>query len=277
MADPGRKRAVEEAADRIRDDILTGRHRPGDHLPGERELSAQLGVSRLTLRSALARLEAEGLVRPVHGAGNLVRDYRESGTVDLLGYLTRLAFEGRAVPVDVLGDLLELRRALAVEALGLAAERGTDAELEAMREHVRAQHALVDRPEAYMESDLAFARLVVRATHNIAFELAFNTVQKVIAGNGALELAYAANARQTLQVYERLLDWMGRRDSGRVRRVTSRLLERLDRRTLQLLAELGGTGTDEREPERRRPRARPRSVRGRSAPRPRSGAAPSQR
>ncbi len=244
MADPARKRAVEEAADRIREDILTGHHRAGDHLPGERELSAQLGVSRLTLRSAIARLEAEGLVRAVHGAGNLVMDYRESGTVDLLGYLARLAFEGRIVPVAVLGELLELRRALAVEALGLAAERGTDAELREMRAHVRAQHALVEQPRAYMESDLGFARLVVRATHNIAFELAFNTVQKAIAGNAALELAYYANARQTLLVYERLLDLMDKRDAGRVRQVTSRLLERLDRRTLGLLAGLGGAPDD---------------------------------
>lgn len=244
MADPGRKRAVEEAADRIRDDILTGRHRAGDNLPGERELSTRLGVSRLTLRSAIARLEAEGLVRAVHGAGNLVQDYRESGTVDLLGYLARLAFEGRVVPVDVLGELLELRRALAVEALGLAAERGTDAELAEMRAHVQAQHRLVDQPKAYMESDLAFARLVVRATHNIAFELAFNTVSKAIAGNSALELAYYANAHQTLAVYERLLELMEKRDSGRVRQVTSRLLERLDRRTLGLLAGLGGVPED---------------------------------
>lgn len=242
MADPGRKRAVEEAADRIRDGILVGRYRAGDHLPGERELSQQLGVSRLTLRSALARLEAEGLVRAMHGAGNLVLDYRESGTIDLLGYLARLSLEGRVVPVDVLGDLLELRRAIAVEALGLAAERCTDAELEAMREHVRAQHALLDQPRAFMEADLAFARLVVRATHNIAFELVFNTVQKTIMSNSALEIAYWANAPQTLRVYERLLRRMGRRDAERVRQVTAGLLERLDRRTLELLAGLGPGG-----------------------------------
>ena len=245
MADPGRKRAVEEAADSIRDGILVGRYRAGDHLPGERELSQQLGVSRLTLRSALARLEAEGLVRAMHGAGNRVLDYRESGTIDLLGYLARLSLEGRVVPVDVLGDLLELRRAIAVEALGLAAERCTDAELEAMREHVRAQHALLDQPRAFMEADLAFARLVVRATHNIAFELVFNTVQKTIMSNSALEIAYWANAPQTLRVYERLLRRMGRRDAERVRQVTRGLLERLDRRTLELLAGLGGGGAIE--------------------------------
>lgn len=238
VADPGRKRAVEEAADRIREGILTGTYRAGERLPGERELAITLGVSRLTLRSAIARLEAEGLVRAVHGSGNLVQDYRESGTIDLLGYLAQLAFDGRAVPVAVLSELLELRRALAVEALGLAAERGTDAQFAAMRAQLVILGGLLDEPRGFMDADLAFARLVVRATHNIAFELVFNTVQKAVAGNPALELAYHANARQTLHVYTRLLELMERRDSARVRQVTSRLLERLDRRTLGLLGGL---------------------------------------
>ena len=238
MAEPGRKRAVESAADRLREDILTGTYPAGEHLPGERDLSSALGVSRLTLRSAIARLEAEGLVKAVHGAGNLVMDYRESGGIDLLGHLAELAMQGRVVPVTVLGELLELRRAIAVDALGLATERGTDAELEEMRAHVRAQHALIEKPGEYMRSDLAFARLVIRATHNIAFELVFNTVQKTIAENAALELVYYANASQTLTVYARLLDLMQKRDGERVRRLGARLLTRLDRRTLALIEQL---------------------------------------
>jgi DNA-binding FadR family transcriptional regulator len=237
MADAVRKRAVEEAADRIREDILTGRYRAGEHLPGERELSTSLGISRLTLRSAIARLEAEGLVRAVHGSGNLVQDYRESGTIDLLGYLAQLALDGRVVPVAVLSELLELRRALAVEAVGLVAERSTEADRAALRAQHRAMTEQLGQPRAFVEADLAFARRVVRATHNIAFELVFNTVQKFVAGNPALELAFYANAQQTVQVYARLLDLIERRDARRARQVTSRLLERLDRRTLGLLSQ----------------------------------------
>lgn len=248
MADTGRKRAVEEAADRIRDDILTGVYPSGDHLPGERELSTRLGVSRLTLRSAIARLEAEGLVHAVHGAGNMVQDYRESGGIDLLGYLAELALQGRVVPVSILRDLLELRRAIAVEALGLAAERGTDEELREMRVHLDRQRTLMDQPRAYMLADLAFARLVIRATHNIAFELAFNTVQKAIADNRALEIAHYANAQQTVVVYGRLLDLMEKRDAGRVRQVTMRMLHRLDRRTVSLLAAFGPGPLESEEP-----------------------------
>ena len=240
MTPDPRKRAAVEAADKVREGILTGRFRPGTSLPGERELSETLGVSRLTLRSALAHLEAEGLVRPVHGSGTRVLDYREHGGVDLLGYLARLAFEGRVVPIDVLGDLLELRRAVAIEAVGLAAERATDEQIRVLREHLAMQSELLDRPRAFMAADLAFARLIVRATHNLAFELIFNTVARTVESNAGVELAFFANAPQTIRVYARLLDIVERREAHRARRATAALLERLDRTTLSRVAAFVG-------------------------------------
>jgi DNA-binding FadR family transcriptional regulator len=67
--DGARRSVAATAADAIRLRILTGRYASGQSLPGERELSEELGVSRLTLRAALSHLEAEGLVRAVHGSG----------------------------------------------------------------------------------------------------------------------------------------------------------------------------------------------------------------
>jgi GntR family transcriptional regulator len=44
---------------------------PGDPLPAERQLAEQLGVARMTVRQAIAALAREGLIRSVHGRGNL--------------------------------------------------------------------------------------------------------------------------------------------------------------------------------------------------------------
>src|SRR5260221_6505887 len=73
-----RSSVVDAVADRLRGEILAGRLAPGTRLPSERELSLALGVNRLTLRAALARLEAIGLVSTRHGAGTLVAAWRET-------------------------------------------------------------------------------------------------------------------------------------------------------------------------------------------------------
>src|ERR1700734_2636752 len=71
-----RSSVVDAVADKLRGEILAGRLPAGSRLPSERELSLALGVNRLTLRAALARLEALGLVATRHGAGTIVSEGR---------------------------------------------------------------------------------------------------------------------------------------------------------------------------------------------------------
>lgn len=237
-----KKGAAQAAADTLRWRILAGRHKPGAFLPGERELSEELGISRLTLRSALATLESEGLVKAAHGSGTRVLDYRETGGLDLLAHLAKLALGGE-VPggLDVFASLLEIRRAIAIEAVGLAAERATPEELRAMRDHVAMQEKLIGDPRAFMVADLAFARLIVRATKNLGFELLFNTVERSVENMPGVELAFSMHAPTTVQVYRRLLDRLEARDGERVRKTAARLLYRLDQTTIATLSAAMGT------------------------------------
>ncbi|GAB4211934.1 MAG: hypothetical protein OHK0013_34090 [Sandaracinaceae bacterium] len=237
LAPIARRSVATVAADAIRERILTGALRAGETLPGERELSEELGVSRLTLRSAIAHLEAEGLLRAVHGSGTRILDYRETGGLDLFGHLAALVLSGAPVPggLSLFASLMELRRAVAIEAVGLATERASAGELRAMRAHVAAMGALQGDAHAFMVADLTFARMIVRATKNLAYELLFNSVVRTVEGNRGIELAFFANARATLAVYGRLLDRMEARDHERARATAARLLHRLDRTTVDAL------------------------------------------
>ncbi|WP_256959365.1 GntR family transcriptional regulator [Streptomyces viridochromogenes] len=62
-----------EIADDLRRQITTGRIKPGERLPSEAGLADRYKVSTVTLRSALAVLQSEGLVEKIHGRGNFVR------------------------------------------------------------------------------------------------------------------------------------------------------------------------------------------------------------
>ncbi len=64
--------AYERAAAKLRRDILQGRLRPNERLPGERDLCGSLGVSRITVRLALDLLAEERLLVRRHGSGTYV-------------------------------------------------------------------------------------------------------------------------------------------------------------------------------------------------------------
>ena len=63
---------VDVAEEALRRWLATGRHRVGERLPPEQELSAQLGISRGTLRTALGRLERSGEIVRRQGSGTYV-------------------------------------------------------------------------------------------------------------------------------------------------------------------------------------------------------------
>ena len=103
--------------------IQNGVYRPGEKLPTEPEVMAQLGVSRTVVREAMSRLQASGLVETRHGIGTFVLASHARMDLDTGTVMTIL---------DVI-DMLELRISLETEAAALAALRRKDEHLEAMR------------------------------------------------------------------------------------------------------------------------------------------------
>ncbi|HSO35136.1 MAG TPA: GntR family transcriptional regulator, partial [Labilithrix sp.] len=107
-----RETAAAACTQALRDAILSGELPAGARLPPERELAERYGVTRLTLRSALARLGAEHLLSVRQGSGYTVRDYLRSGGLDLVGALASLAGTPRE-QLAIVRDLLLVRRQLA--------------------------------------------------------------------------------------------------------------------------------------------------------------------
>jgi GntR family transcriptional regulator len=97
---------VDIAEEALRGWLATGRHRPGERLPPEQELSAHLGISRGTLRTALQRLEDSGEIVRRQGSGTYVgravSTSLDEGLEKLVSY--RALAEERGVKLEV-GDL----------------------------------------------------------------------------------------------------------------------------------------------------------------------------
>src|SRR4051794_5523898 len=112
---------------RLCEAILGGGYAPGERLPTQRALAADLGVNVATVREAVKRLEQLRLVEVRHGDAMRVRDWRRSGGLDALALLT-------SVDQEVVRSLFESRRLLLTEAARLAAQRADGAQAAAIAE-----------------------------------------------------------------------------------------------------------------------------------------------
>jgi DNA-binding FadR family transcriptional regulator len=153
-------------------EITSGALAPGEQLPREADLAAEHGVSRGVARESFRGLEERGLISVKHGRGATVLPPSEWDTFDpeVLGALLERGDSAR-----VLAEYLECRCILEIEAAGLAAERATPDDIDALsaafaRMTTTAERARLNSAAEglYQEADIAFHRAVIVATGNRA-------------------------------------------------------------------------------------------------------------
>jgi GntR family transcriptional regulator len=122
---PAYRRIAEDLAGKVR----AGVYRPGEALPAQRELSAQYGVTLMTLRQALQELRDQGLIVQQAGRGTFVAPVQAAYRVDTLrSFVEDLREQGHDVTTDVLSaavvtDPATDRPALRLERLRLLGGR----------------------------------------------------------------------------------------------------------------------------------------------------------
>lgn len=174
------KRSLTDAVfDQLVARIVSGTLAPGQALPPERLLCAELGVSRTAVREAMSRLAQLRLVAVRHGGETRVLDFRVTGGLDLLPHLLRQ--QAPALTAEVMRAGVEMRAALAPELARAAALRG-GAETAGALEGVLARMAATDELAALQEASLGFWQAVVDGTGNLAYQLAFNTLRDAFLG-----------------------------------------------------------------------------------------------
>ncbi len=155
MAEMSRKSACAVVVDHVTGRIASGELKKGDKLPNERELSAQLNVSRVSLREALSSLSVAGIVEPRQGAGTYIGGF-EPAKIAPMVYLFAL-LDGAS-----LADVLTTRRVTEAEAASQAAAGATEPQ------KADVASALTQAEQGWSpETDLAFHLAVAAASGNV--------------------------------------------------------------------------------------------------------------
>lgn len=144
-----------QAVEVLREQIGSGRWALGAKLPGEQALADELGVGRSTVREAIRELAVRGVLESRQGSGVYLL------SIDVADDWETVLRKAR------IGEILEGRIAIEVEAARLAAERRTPHDLRALSRALDEREAAISADdETFLDADQRFHTAVVAASHN---------------------------------------------------------------------------------------------------------------
>ncbi len=161
-----RRRLHEILAERLMARIRAGDPPPGGALPSEQELMARFGVGRPTVREALLRLEAAGVITISHGERARVV---EPSAARILGQLNEGIIHLLGVDATSLEHLKDARLAIEEGLVRRATERATDASLARIADSLRRQAEAAERGEGFLATDMDFHVAIAEGSGNPLF------------------------------------------------------------------------------------------------------------
>jgi GntR family transcriptional repressor for pyruvate dehydrogenase complex len=164
------KKIYQEIIEQIKDMISDGTLRPGDRLMSERELAERMQVGRSAVREAFRVMEAMGIIKIKPGEGTFITETASDSLVKSFSAFLTTGNDNTA------RELMELRKILEVEAVGMAARRRTPEQLEEIYKALQQMGHDLEEGNLGEEADMNFHFAVARAAANSLLVKLMNTI-----------------------------------------------------------------------------------------------------
>ncbi len=176
----------------------------GDKLPNENDLSAELNVSRTTLREAIRILVAYNILEIQRGKGTFVTQTAFEKEPDL-GQLSDIKVNAK--------DLYEMRLIFEPEAAYLAAIRGTDAEIKRILEFGERIEQEIKAGQDRTDNEHSFHKAIAQATHNEFMNQLMPILYQAIAKGVTLSAMSEKAVSDTVNDHRMIMDFLEQRNA----------------------------------------------------------------
>lgn len=153
-------RISDQVFEQLRELVFRGQLKPGEKLPPERDLAKQLGVSRPTIRNAISKLVATGILEHRQGKGTFAQPAHSRMS-------NPMAIAMRASESSII-DLLEVRMGLECNAAALAAQRADNEDIRILEDCIKVMHEEIKLGRLGAEADVTYHMAISYATKNPA-------------------------------------------------------------------------------------------------------------
>lgn len=216
--------------------IIGGEVKPGQALPNEEVLSAQLDVSRTAYREAMRILIAKGLVTSRPKVGTIVSPRASWNLLDpdVLSWHLEVAPSATFIT-----SLFELRKIIEPASSALAAQNRTDADIDALRTHLATMHEADSGSPDAPEADLAFHDRLIRASGNESLGALSSVIGSTLRWTVRLKLdAHPQVYRDSLPLHVQVFEAVEQQAPEAASRLMSKLVDDALSETLQALEDL---------------------------------------
>lgn len=206
-----RSSASGDAAKLIKEMILSGRLRPGDRLPSERDLGAQLGISRPTVRESIRSLVALNILEARQGDGTYVGSLKVEALVEPLRFALLLGH-------GALQEFFEARLVLEPALAAMAANRITDEQIRDLNACLEAAHERRNDPDEFARLDVELHHLISRAGGNRFLVRQLESLQAIGVESRTLTVRLPLVAEAALESHAAIVRAICARDPEAARR-----------------------------------------------------------
>lgn len=163
---------------RIQGMILSEELRPGDRLPTERELAAEMKISKTLVHEGIRELARLGFVDVLSGQGVIVADYTKTGNIDTL--LSIMKYQEGHLDKRMAYGILDLRLDSEAASLMTVARNRNPDEIRQLSEIVKKARDLPEEEfNAIIDLMVSFHHLIYSFSDNVVYPLVFNAFSAV--------------------------------------------------------------------------------------------------
>jgi DNA-binding FadR family transcriptional regulator len=224
----------------LRRRIAAGELKPGDQLPGHRELAAMYSVSVGSVREAISMLISAGLIETRAGRGTYVVDGND---------VPQSTFLTEPIGRREVEELIEAREVIELQLAELAAERASPAHVEKLRRCVERMEEAAANPHEYPDADVEFHLALAEAAGNRYLLRAMIDIRALLKQD--MELGAEAAIRRfgdlgvSIESHRRLVEAVEAGDPDGARRIIAEIVSRNHKFVLGLYALVRDPGADE--------------------------------
>ncbi|MCK9547651.1 MAG: FadR family transcriptional regulator [Sphaerochaeta sp.] len=157
----------------ILENIRGGLWKIGDKIPSENKIAKEYSISRVSVRAAIHKLQAQGILITRPGIGSFI--VKDSQEIDQGSFNEKLL----DLSADDYRHMIELRRALEFTSIELLCENGSQEDIDRLRSALSDLEAASDA-KGYVDADFDFHYSIILGSHNPIFKNVYDLIKEQI-------------------------------------------------------------------------------------------------